>query len=457
MSTVAIEINDVGLRAVGAAGEIVDSPGFAFTDGKVHTGASARHAARLQPGRVFNHFWHDLSLEPLPGEARGADSAADLAFHHLQAIQAQIGQVERVILVVPGHYSREQLSLLLGIARECDLPVQGMVDFAVAAADRPVPGRQLLHLELMLHQTVLTRLSQGTRLVRDQVTVAPAAGQLALHDAWAAVIADTFVRTTRYDPMHSAEAEQMVYDRVPEWVVQAYREGKAALAVTLGDKQHTATIKNDAIAAAGNEALRDIARRVAAASRPGEPLTLLLSDRLASVPGLHSVLRDAIPGIELVDLAPAAAATGALAREAEIVSDGDAVAFVTSVGWDAAAARLATAPSLPRPQRSCPPTHVVYGGRAWRIAETALTFGAEPAESEGRVLVSGDVQGVSGRHCTVQRSGSEVTLTDHSRYGTFVNGQRVEGTAQVHYGDIVRLGSGAQLLQLIAEQRDDGA
>lgn len=457
MSVVAIEINDVGLRAIGAGGEIADSPGFAHTDGEVRTGAAARHEARLQPGRVFNHFWHDLSLEPLPGNVGGAESAADLAFHHLRALQEQIGAVERVILVVPGHYSREQLSLLLGIAREAGLPVQGLVDFAVAAADRPVPGRQLLHLELMLHQSVLTRLTQGRRLRREEVAVAAGAGQLALHDAWAAAVADTFVRTTRYDPMHSAEAEQSVYDRLGDWVAEAHRGGAATLSVPRADGEHTTTIKDAALAAAGAAALRDIARRVAATSRPGDPLTVLLSDRFAHVPGLHAALREAVPGLELIDLAPGAAGAGALRREAEIVSGGDSVAFVTSVSWDAAAARLATPPQEPRPAGAPPATHIVYGGRAWPIGAEPLSFGSEPADDDRVVVVTGDVQGVSARHCSVHRNGGDIILTDHSSHGTYVNGRRVEGSMPVQYGDIVRLGGGSQLLQLIAEQRDDGA
>lgn len=457
MDPVALEINDVGLRAIGEAGELYESPGFAYADGEIRTGAVAREEARLQPGRVFNHFWDDLSLEALSGNVRGAESAADLAYHHLREIAAHIGTPERVILAVPSHYSREQLSLLLGITREAGLPVSGMIDLAVASAATPAPGRQLLHLELLLHRAVLTRLRQGRRLRREQVTTAAGAGQLALYDAWAGAISDAFVRNTRFDPMHSAQAEQGVYERLPAWVAEAFHAGKTTMSVAGAGREHTTTVAAATLAQAARGPLRDIVRRVAAASRPGEPLTVLLSDRCVSVPGLHEALREAVAGVEIVDLPPGAAGSGALRRADEIVTGDDAVAFVTSVRWDAAAAAIATPPAAPPPAAGGAPTHVVYAGRAWPIGAAELYAGAEAGEGGAAIVVSGDTRGVSGRHCSVKRNGSAVVLTDHSRHGTFVNGKRIDGSATVFYGDVVRLGSGAQLLQLIAEQRGDGA
>ncbi|NNF67730.1 MAG: hypothetical protein HKM98_09505, partial [Gammaproteobacteria bacterium] len=119
MSTLVIEINDNSLRAGDASGMLADSPGFALLDGQVVVGAEARAQSRLQPGRVYNHFWGDLSLESLPGKASGAQTTADLAFHHLHRVWTELpSKADRVVFATPGSYTREQLSLLLGIARE---------------------------------------------------------------------------------------------------------------------------------------------------------------------------------------------------------------------------------------------------------------------------------------------------------------------------------------------------
>jgi pSer/pThr/pTyr-binding forkhead associated (FHA) protein len=48
-------------------------------------------------------------------------------------------------------------------------------------------------------------------------------------------------------------------------------------------------------------------------------------------------------------------------------------------------------------------------------------------------------------------------LEDHSRYGTFLNGHRIDGSAVLQVGDSVRLGSPGHELELIAKEESHGA
>ncbi len=453
MSTLAIEVNACGLLGRTASGEVFDSPGFAIVDGTVTTGAAARSHARLQPGRVFTHFWEMLSLEALPPTARGAGTTADLAYHHLNAVWSSVDPApQRVILAVPGCFSSEQLSLLLGIARECKMPVAAIVDIAVAAAGRPVPGRQLLHVEAMLHSIVLTRLNQGQRLRRGRIATVGQAGLLDFQDRWAQQISDAFVRNTRYDPMHSADAEQQFYDRLPGWVEVANREGSVTAVVDQAGKEISVKIGREALVEAGAPLLRPLIRQLSALTQPDERLTLLLSDRLQSIPGLAEALSQS--GAELVHLPRGAAASGALNRAEEFVSTGESVNFVTSLKWDTSAAGALPRPSDRPPGAVTVPSHVVYGDRAWRLNGNALYFGSEPQEAVRSVTVAGDTDGVSRQHCSIERQGEAVKVVDHSRFGTFVNDRRIDGEATVHSGDLIRLGSGTQVLQLVTEQTD---
>ena len=59
------------------------------------------------------------------------------------------------------------------------------------------------------------------------------------------------------------------------------------------------------------------------------------------------------------------------------------------------------------------------------------------------------MQGVSRRHCSIYRNGAGVVVEDHSSYGTFVNGARVQGQASLAAGDRVRLGTPGEELLLI--------
>ena len=63
--------------------------------------------------------------------------------------------------------------------------------------------------------------------------------------------------------------------------------------------------------------------------------------------------------------------------------------------------------------------------------------------------VAGALQGVSRRHCSIYRNGQGVIVEDHSSFGTFVNGARVQGRATLAAGDRVRIGTPGEELHLI--------
>ena len=52
-------------------------------------------------------------------------------------------------------------------------------------------------------------------------------------------------------------------------------------------------------------------------------------------------------------------------------------------------------------------------------------------------------------HCTLRRVEGEVLVEDHSRYGTYLNGRRVEERAVLRPGDRLRLGTPGIEVQLI--------
>ncbi len=96
-----------------------------------------------------------------------------------------------------------------------------------------------------------------------------------------------------------------------------------------------------------------------------------------------------------------------------------------------------------------PPTHLLLDGRALAIGSDAIVVGRAPGDARG-VTLPGGVAGVSRRHCTFVRDGSELVLLDHSSFGTFVNGERVAERVRVYAGDRVRLGEPGIELALIA-------
>ena len=127
MNTLAIEINDAELTVADHTGVLAMEPGYAaFVDGRIVTGGTAYAQARIRPRQTSHRYWEELSLDPDSSGIEGVGSSAEFAFAQLESLWKQFGGAGRdAIIIVPGHYAREQLGLLLGLVNECRMPVRG--------------------------------------------------------------------------------------------------------------------------------------------------------------------------------------------------------------------------------------------------------------------------------------------------------------------------------------------
>ncbi len=453
MSTVVIDLNDHALSVYSADGQrLASSPSFALdrSDGDIVVGEAALAQWRLQPKLINHRFWDELSLEPLPQRGNAIRSHADYACEHLSAVwrAAEEAGAKDAILVVPGSFSRQQLALLLGIAREARMPVVGLIDKAVASVEDTYPGRSLMHLDMQLHRTVLTRLSQGARLSRSSVEIAPGIGLAALHEAWVKAIARKFVSSTRLDPLHNAASEQQMFERLDGWLHAASDAGEVQVELEAGAKTHGVALSRQELIDVVAERYEKVCALVADTARAGDRLTLLLSDRVQALPGLADAL-GALADVQLVRLAENGAAQGAIAHAQTLRGDGKEARFVTHVPW-----RVRTdAVQAPAPDASAAPgdapSHVLYNARAYPIRTQYLSVGSDVSELPYGLHLTDRLGGVSRNHCQVFRNGSGVVLEDRSTYGTFVNGARVQGSCTLSVGDRLRVGTPGHELQLI--------
>ncbi len=68
----------------------------------------------------------------------------------------------------------------------------------------------------------------------------------------------------------------------------------------------------------------------------------------------------------------------------------------------------------------------------------AISFGRHPDND----IVISDYTIALHHMQIIQHDDGRLTLVDlHSTNGTYINGKRVEGTAELHYGDIVKIGN----------------
>ena len=441
----ALEINDTGLTLLKSGTDPLVSPGVAVIDeGRLLLGDEAMKQSRLKPGKVNNRFWEQLNLDPLDNGAREVRTAADLAYSHLNSIWQPGAGKQEVILVVPGVYSTEQLGLLLGITNECGIPVTGLVDTAVAGSRFSAPGRRLLHLDVHMHRLVISELEEGQLIRRQHSEIIARVGQAPLTDLWCNSIADAFVRNTRFDPMHQAESEQLLHDRLPAWLASLEKQDSAMLEVESKGRKYQLMIKREQLIQASREMFRQVARQVATRSQDGGSL-VQLTHRARALPGLVEALQE-LDDCKVMVLEAHAGVLGALHHADQIRSGQDSLRFVTSLPWEPReiidGEKPARTVADTRVKVAEPPaTHLVLHGIAQRPSP-ALAF----SQDNGGALLSPADQAGETRPQIRQTAGG-LMLSEKDPW--LVNGQPAEPGRALKAGDLLQLNDSGTCLTAI--------
>jgi hypothetical protein len=452
MGTATLELNDAALAVV-VDGELVATErGYAAVrDGKVAYGADALRLARLSPRTVNRRFWATLDEQPLAQPLGRCRTAADLVQGQLANLWSMVPPgVDRVAFAVPPGWTVAQLGLLLGIARDVGIPVSALVDSAVAASRRPYQDCALWHLEILLSDAWLTQVvAQGeTAAVGSRERVA-GFGLETLERASAEFLARRFVECARFDPLHQAVTEQSLYEHLPDWLMRLARQDEIDI-----ELQHQGNVFRATVSAV---ALRDVIlgicepliRRLRTLLAPRDPAVLQIPHVIAGFSGFVEGMQR-MPNCMVVLLEPVAAARGAM-RLTGTVPAGRAVHLITSLPWDQPAVVPGTLPRPPATDLAQIPTHVLFEGKAWRLGDHAVQVGTELPDNHYGIRLDSRSQGVSRRHCTLQIEDGRALVHDQSRYGTLLNGHRIEGSAVLQAGDVLSIGQPPRELRLIVE------
>ena len=466
MSILGLELSDAGIMAAGTDpvkllqidGADRESPGFALPEkDRLLVGRAAESKARLQPRRFNNFFWDRLTQEPLKQPSPYARNHTEMAFAHLAKIWDQIkGHGNELVVAVPGYWERDQLGLFLGIAEALSIPLKGIVAQPVAASSAPSHKRLLFHLDIHLHRVEIAFIEQGDRLnLKDSVTI-EGRGLHELYRTWVETIADEFVHTTRYDPLHEALSEQELYNRLPEVLVVLRHNPFVMFEMTAGHESYRVSLSRDLFSKKSEELFGEIDRQIASIrkryGRADQPVTLQLTHRIARLPGCRELM-DSMTDALAIEMEPGSGAIGALNLRDEISAQKArrGVPFLTSRPWQGTLeAVVIPSPWPPVPDDMEPPTHILYRNKAYPVSDRPLIIGRGGFQDGVNMTVVGAPAGVSRRHCSIQRRGKEVELTDHSTHGTFVDEIRVSGTVVLKLGQIIRVGTPGEKFQLIA-------
>jgi hypothetical protein len=195
----------------------------------------------------------------------------------------------------------------------------------------------------------------------------------------------------------------------------------------------------------------ELARTLAGEDEP----ILRISSRLAALPGFAERLAGEI-STSVVPLPPGIAAQSVLHYRNHLphrAGNDGAIPFVLSLPLEDLQADQATATPAPdalRDGMERPPTHVLWEGVAHPIDPGPFLMGVAIPEGSRGLNLSGAIAGISRRHVSLRRIEGRLVVEDHSRYGSYLNGRRVDGMAVLKAGDRLRLGTPGIEVQIIA-------
>ena len=418
MPLAVLELNDTGIQVAIDGAPVRTSPGFAVLDGeRLYIGESGMQHARLLPSWTNNRFWNQLNTDSLPNATPTTRHHADLAFAHLEDIwQAIKGDSDQVILLVPPFYDRAQLGLLLGMAKECGMPVAGVADSAVATAADNAIADTILHLDIFLHRIVLTTLSAGALLTRQSSETIADTGMFTFWDRWANIIAKQFIQTSRFDPMHEAGTEQVLFNRLPEWIAELGSNRSANFELETTTATHTVAVTADQLSGAGTQIYPQLVQAIR--SHAGDGASLLLSHRFAGFPGLKDSL-GLINNLDIVELPEDAALSGAFGHADKIVPADGGIQHVTSLPVTRRTSVSGT--------RTNVPTHLLLGDEAFPVGNAVRIAGAP---------VAGNIEDTTSPACTVHMRGGELNVEVHTG-DIAVNGTACASSGTLALGDVL--------------------
>lgn len=455
MSLLALDINDAAISVQNDSTVVYREPGFALLEeGGLTTGNEAYANARIMPRRIHTRYWSNLTTDALPDDRFRHLSAADLVSRQLEQLWTVARQHgDRLVIIVPHYMQASELGLLLGICNELSIPVAALIDAAVAATRRQYVDAAPVHVDLSLHTALMTRIGQDGEAQVQKSELVDEAGLSHLYDAWIRTLAEAFVQQSRFDPLHTADTEQLMLDRLPGWLADASAGGSISVVVEYRGIEHTAEIDALSLVSAAAPVYQKIVGQLRTLVRADETPAIQLSDRAASLPGLADMLKARVGG-EVFLLEPGAAARGGLARGRQHASSGAGVSLVRQLPWDQSPIEVATDADAAVGGR---PTHVLFGNTAYPINGQPLTLGSQVPAGERHIDFPEAMPGMSRKHCSLTVENGQCVVHDHSRYGTFLNGLRFDGSAVLQTGDLIRIGTPGFELRLITTEAPDGS
>jgi hypothetical protein len=451
MSLKVIELNDNAINVGDESGLILESLGFALAlENKIELGESAEQQARLQPTNSYNKFWHELSMEPL-SRHRGVRHLADLAYAQLMHL-AELGDIDSdVIFAVPGNFTRQQLAILLGLAKQSPFNPVGLVDSALAGALNTASSESVVYADIQLHQVVLSKLlREGNTLKTESVIQVPGVGSQNFMNLMMELATGLFIQQCRFNPQHNAESEQQLYNALPHWLQQDENDDNSLiLELRSHSNVHTAKMPRESLRSNLAQYYEKISEQLLALTIQQDS-QLILSKGMNDLPGFVSSISE-LGDIQV--LSRDAVNSACIAYQHHIIRPADEIHLINALtieGSDSASSNARE----PQPDQKLNPTHVLFCNRAVPIASLDI-INADKLNGDSAPLSSLVVSARDKpRQLGLIELASDGVFLDSSSEIFLLNEKPVTGRQKLKLGDNLRVHESSDELRLI--QVSDG-
>lgn len=421
MNTAVIELNDAEVSIFQDGEVMASSPGIAvLREDRIELGQAALESTHIDPRNTFSRFWSNLNQDSFKHRSKLARHNADLAYAHLLSLYEMADDVEQVALAVPGSFTTEQLALLLGLVEASPFTPAGLVDSAVAAGAGTVGAGSYEHLDIHLHHTVITSLEVSDTVQRTAVKVVNEVGLLELQDKCVNHVAELFIQQSRFDPLHHALTEQVLYNRMAQCLYELTREAETRVDIEFEQARYQARVNREQLV----EVLQPLYGKISAAVDADR--VALVHPRLAGLPAFTKRLAAVSRHVEILD--PRAVCVGCMGYVREDNNADEGIYFITQLRAAAEPVIGFTAPASLEQRPEAGPTHVLAGAEAYPLGLHPVYLSAQG------ILTEASTQDT---FCSLSLNDATTTLSPANNGAVYVNGQAIESDSVLKPGDII--------------------
>ncbi len=449
-SLLTIQLSGLGLRISDSDKLLASSPSYALIEsGRIQVGVSAEQQAHLRPREICTEFWQDLSGK---SSTKHVVSHAEIAFKHLDAIWAEVGQAEaKVIFICPVNLDKNQLGLLLGICKKLSIKVNAIVCNAALATEQHTDAEASVYVDLLQESIVISELSQDSAGISVKLPSRELSyGLQSFEHNSAKCIAKKFISETRFDPLHSAKFEQQFHDVLVVWLSNLEKYGTTECKLTVDDKEHVVSISTQDIASTNHHIFSEISNYLNILFHQHGNLAIYCSPSTKHAFGLYEYLSD-MPGCATVQLSDDSIEKHALSKP-ELINPSETIHFITALPWQQESITTLSYNNGSLSNLVNTPTHILISGYAHPL-KNDLFLSLTEGDSDKNIIVNYELTEHS--LCKISPSISDVKLEIIKPHSIILNTDELTTTSSLKINDILRFEHTGETGQLIKVVRNE--